>query len=166
VLYDDSGSLLIPLGDVKLETRGGTRYSLDPLTLCTPRTEQLSPGQRNDFCKFLTTNTEFNKLANLTRVSLRKLANDGRDVRILRFASTFTDPIERTGKAERVDFNTGVCEYTCNTVAADSGAPVFDADGHCVGIHTGHVRSSKRNVFTLFYPNGMVSWFVQSEPKN
>jgi len=166
VLYNDDRTLLFDLADVKLVTRGGGRYSIDPLTLVTPRTEQLSPGQRNDFCKFRTTDVEFNKQANKTRVSFRSLLNSKRDVRILRYIIGSPDPCERQGEVMRVDRGTGVCEYTCNTDSADSGAPVFDDDGYCVGIHTGYNKSSCRNVFVLFYPEGLVSWFVQSEPKN
>lgn len=166
VLYDESGTLLFPLSEVRLQDRRERRFTLDPLTLCTPRTEQLSPGQRNDFCKFRTSDIEFNKLANSTRVGLRNLVNAKRDVRILRYIPGSPDPCERTGMVERTDRKTGVCEYTCNTMSADSGAPVFDEDGHCVGMHTGHNKSTGRNVFILFYPEGMVSWFVQAEPKN
>jgi len=166
VLYDDSGSLLFPLEDVRLVDRQFGRYCIDPLTLCTPRTEQLSPGQRNDFCKFRTTDIVFNKKANVTRVSFRSLQSTNRNVRILRYTDSSPDPIERTGEVVRMDKTTGVCEYTCNTIQSDSGAPVFGDDGHCVGMHTGHNRSTGRNVFILIYPDVMVSWFVQAEPKN
>jgi len=166
VLYDDSGTLLFPLCDVKIEDRRGVRYGIDPLTLCTPRTEQLAPRQRNDFCKFRSSNIDFNKVANTTRVGLRCLVNNRRSVRILRYILGSPDPCEREGEVLRIDRESGVCEYTCNTTPTDSGAPVFDEDGHVVGIHTGHNRMTNRNVFILFYPEVMVSWFVQSEPKN
>jgi len=59
-----------------------------------------------------------------------------------------------------------MCRYTCNTLPSDSGSPVFDMHGHCIGVHRGYIGSAKENVFVLIYPQGLVSWFVQSEPKN
>jgi hypothetical protein len=100
------------------------------------------------------------------RVAFRNWSGDSKEVRNLRFVAGVADPVFSSGEVTVSDRQTGMCRYTCNSLPSDSGCPVFDLHGHCIGIHRGYIGSAGENVFILVYPQGLVSWFVQSEPKN
>jgi len=172
VLYDQSGELLFPLEDIVVVDTLGEKSKIDPKTISCPRTEQLSPGQVNDFCKFRCVDADFNRFAQSHRASLRNYKGLDKTVRLLRWnrqddhEEKVGIPTIEWGEATNIDPVTGVVRCTINTEQGDSGGPVFDADGHCIGIHQGHFRPTRENVFIMFYPNGPVTWFVQAEPKN
>lgn len=166
VFYGVTSDLLFPLDRFRLVSRTGEEYFIEPRTLCAPRDDQLSPGQCSDFVKFRTTDPEFNVKSQQCRVSFRNWTGDEKEVRNLRFVPGYHDPVFGTGSVTVVDRQTGMCRYTCNSMPSDSGSPVFDMHGHCIGLHRGYIGSANENVFVLIYPQGLVSWFVQSEPKN
>jgi hypothetical protein len=166
VFYGTTSDLIRPLGDFYLLDHENMRHAIDPHTLCAPRDEQLNPGQCSDFVKFRTVDTSFNVECQQCRVSFRNWNGEDRNVRNLRYVSGFEFPVISDGKVTVVDRRTGMCRYTCNSVESDSGCPVFDSFGHCVGIHRGYIGTVHENVFVLVYPESLVSWFVQCEPKN
>jgi hypothetical protein len=172
VLYNQSGELLFPLEDIVVVDVLGEKSKIDPKTISCPRTEQLSPGQVNDFCKFRCVDASFNRFAQSHRASLRNYKGLDKTVRLLRWnrqddhEESVGIPTIEWGEATNIDPVSGTVRCTINTEQGDSGGPVFDADGYCIGIHQGHFRPTRENVFIMFYPNGPVTWFVQAEPKN
>jgi hypothetical protein len=166
VFYGTTSDLIRPLSDFFLLDHEGLRHAIDPRTLCAPRDEQLNPGQCSDFIKFRTVDVAFNVKCQQTRVSFRNWNGEDREVRNLRYVDGFEFPVVSDGRVTVIDRKTGMCRYTCNSVESDSGCPVFDSHGHCIGIHRGYIGTVNENVFILVYPESLVSWFVQTEPKN
>jgi V8-like Glu-specific endopeptidase len=72
--------------------------------------------------------------------------------------------VVEAGAITSIDRATAMVMSTLNTLPSDSGAPVFDIDGHQIGIHHGAVVGKGVNVFLLLYPTSAVPWFCQSEP--
>jgi hypothetical protein len=77
-----------------------------------------------------------------------------------------TTPVTEFGELKRANLTSGICDTNLNTVKRDSGAPVFDDEGHCIGIHKGVREDGSANVFVLLFPNRANPWFVQAEPLN
>jgi hypothetical protein len=164
VFYGDMSDLLTEIDNFRVETREGKRYAIDARTLKTPSTQQLAPGQVADFCVFRTIDPEFNKFVNEHRCYFRTYA--GGEVRLMHWKDDSVYPVVESGKVHRRDDSTGMCRYDCNTRPSDSGSPVFSSSGHCIGVHHGWNSVASQNVFLLFYPGRIVSWFVQAEPLN
>jgi hypothetical protein len=164
VFYGDTSDLLAPLREFRVETWDGRKFEIEPMSLITPTNEQLSPGQSGDFCRFQCLDKGFMKEVNGHRAAFRILHGSG--LRLLHFPPDSVRPVLASGKVIRLDKVTCICSYDINTWPSDSGAPVYSDDGHVVGIHRGWVKGTVKNVFTLIYPDQLVSWFVQSQPLN
>jgi hypothetical protein len=172
VLFDTTGGPRIPFEEVIIQAADGSVSYVDSQTVNCPRSEQLSPGQDLDFCKFRAIDAEFNKLAQHkdVRVSIRPLRSESKVMRMLRSPRDKmmgeSMPVTEFGELKRVNLITGVCDTDLNTVKRDSGSPVFDDEGHCVGIHKGVREDGSANVFVLLFPTRANPWFVQAEPLN
>jgi hypothetical protein len=170
VLFGTDDSPHVPLETVEVRDWQGRVAHINPLTVHCPRAGQLSPGQMYDFCKFRTDDVEFNLAANKVRVPMRNLKSqsDQTVVRMLRSPRDnlrgSTVPVVEAGAITSIDRATAMVMSTLNTLPSDSGAPVFDIDGHQIGIHHGAVVGKGVNVFLLLYPTSAVPWFCQSEP--
>jgi len=170
VLFDNSGMPRFSLDEMVVRCADGSVSNIDPKTVVCPRAEQLAQGQEHDFCKFRVLSMEFNMVAQKHRVWMRKYQKDDKTVRMLRSPRDNLHgspmPVVEVGGVISVDHATGVVRNTLNTVKSDSGSPVFDADGYCIGIHQGSLVKARQNVFLLFYPVTANPWFCQTEPKN
>jgi hypothetical protein len=164
VFYGDTSDLLLPLRDFKVETQDGRRYEIEPMSLITPSTEQLNPGQIGDFCRFQCVDKAFMKEVNDHRAAFRVLHGTG--LRLLHYPPDSSKPILVAGNLDRKDLDTGMGIYDINTWESDSGAPIYSDDGHVVGLHHGYHKGLMKNVFLLMYPDQLVAWFVQSQPLN
>jgi len=170
VLFDNSGAPRCSLDEMIVKSGDGQLSKIDPRTVVCPRAEQLAPGQEHDFCKFRVTDTEFNLAAQNRRVWMRKYQGDDKTVRMLRSPRDnlrgTSLPVVEVGGVISIDYSTGAVRNTLNTIKSDSGSPVFDAEGYCIGIHQGSLVKARQNVFLLFFPVTATPWFHQAESKN
>jgi len=176
--FDPSGDLFYPLdqfrivhyfpetvdGDIVYREQG---FTIDPLSIRTPRPEQLPPGMTPDFIIFNTTDEMFKRFCAKHRVYLGKLQEDEKIVRLVHYPSALSSvPVVDRGNIKKLDRDIGLLAYDISTSKGDSGAPAFNASGRCIGVHKGAGANEDVNYCLLLCPNAIVSWFTQSEPKN
>jgi len=143
-------------------------HKIDPLTIVFPRQEQMAPGQSVDFLRFRCVDKDFMKFCANNRVHFGDLDDEEtKEIRVLRFDAGSSTPSEVYGQIEEINWSSGEVAYSkANTMPGDSGAPIFNERGRCIGIHKGKGKDAPRNYFLLFYPKKLVAWFCQSESKN
>lgn len=143
-------------------------HKIDPLSVSSPTSAQLmKPSRINDFIRFRCYDKDFMQYCQDHRVHLGDMSDDISRIRIAAYPGSSSQVVIAEGLVVDVNKNTGEVAYTgINTEKGDSGAPIFNERGRCVGIHKGGGINQTRNFFLACYTGEIVTWFVQSEPKN